>query len=110
MILYWYTILLLTADYIRIMESLVFAGTTTFDRRCVNIIILNDDISEGRFSEFFTVEIRVAEEDANEVLLQSNSAFINVIDDDRKFNFYAIDKLREKQRKYNYPHKSLVLS
>jgi len=112
-IFYWYTIsslLILTADYISIMESLVFAGTTTFDRQCVNIIILDDDISEGRFSEFFTVEIRVAEEDANEVLLQSNSAFINIIDDDRKLNFYTIGRLREKQNIYNCPHKSLVLS
>jgi len=85
------------------MESLVFAGTTTFDRRCVNIIILNDDIIDGRFSEWFTVEIRVAEEDANEVLLQSNSAFINVIDDDRKLNFCTIGRLREKQSIYNCP-------
>lgn len=89
------------------MESLVFAGNATFDRQCVNIIILNDDISEGRFSEFFTVGIRAAEGDENEVLLQRNSTSINVFDDDRKLNFHTAGRLRNRLHKII---QSLVLS
>lgn len=67
------------------MESLVFNGSLTFGRQCVNITILNDDIPEGRSSEFFTVQILAAEEDEDEILVQNSQTFIRIDDDDRKF-------------------------
>lgn len=67
------------------MESLVFNGSLTFARQCVNITILNDNIPEGRFSEFFTVQILAAEEDGDEILVQNSQTFIRIDDDDRKF-------------------------
>jgi len=51
----------------------------------VNIIILNDNIPEGRFSEFFTVQILAAEEDEDEILVQNSVTLIQIDDDDRKF-------------------------
>jgi len=57
----------------------------TFGRQCVNIIILNDNIPEGRFSEFFTVQILAAEEDEDEILVQNSVTLIQIDDDDRKF-------------------------
>ena len=68
------------------MESLVFNGFATSDRQCVNITILDDDIPEGRFSEFFTVRILPAEENENEILLQNSRATIQIDNDDRKLN------------------------
>jgi len=67
------------------MESLVFNGSLTFGRQCVNVIILNDNIPEGRFSEFFTVQILAAEEDEDEILVQNPVTLIQIDDDDRKF-------------------------
>jgi len=67
------------------MESLVFNGSLTFGRQCVNVIILNDNIPEGRSSEFFTVQILAAEEDEDEILVQNSVTLIQIDDDDRKF-------------------------
>ena len=72
------------------METLVFDGSSTSDRQCVNITILDDDIPEGRFSEFFTVRIRVAEENENETLLRNSWATIQINNDDRKLSFCVI--------------------
>ena len=85
--------ILFTADYISIMESLVFNGSATSDRQCVNITIVDDDIPESRFSEFFTVRILPAEESENEILLQNNQATIQIDNDDRKPNFSVINTL-----------------
>ena len=84
---------LFTADYISIMESLVFNGSATSDRQCVNITILDDDIPESRFSEFFTVRILPAEESENEIVLQNSWATIQIDNDDRKLNISVINTL-----------------
>ena len=84
---------LFTADYISIMESLVFNGSATSDRQCVSITILDDDIPEGRFSEFFTVRILPAEESENEIVLQNSQATIWIDNDDRKLNVSVINTL-----------------
>ena len=91
--IYEFFTFLFTADYINIMESLVFNGSATSDRQCVNITILDDDIPEGRFSEVFTVRILPAEENENEILLQNSQATIQIDNDDRKLNISVINTL-----------------
>ena len=75
------------------MESLVFNGSATSDRQCVNITILDDDIPEGRSSEFFTVRILPAEESENQIVLQNSQATIRIDNDDRKLNISVINTL-----------------
>ena len=91
--IYEFFTFLFTADYINIMESLVFNGSATSHRQCVNITILDDDIPEGRFSEVFTVRILPAEENENEILLQNSQATIQIDNDDRKLNISVINTL-----------------
>lgn len=82
-----------TADYIDIMESLVFEGSATFDRQCVNITILDDDEREPPtlFSqpEVFQVLLRMSElNDA--VQLGVQDATVSIEDDDCKLRLLVI--------------------
>ena len=71
------------------MESLVFNGSATFDRQCVNITILDDDVRElsaiGPQPEQFRVLLRMSESN-NEVQLGVQTAIVSIQDDDCKLN------------------------
>ena len=69
------------------MESLVFEGSATFDRQCVNITILDDDERESPTlfpqPEVFQVLLRMSEpNDAVQLGVQVATVFIE--DDDCK--------------------------
>ena len=76
-----------TADYISIMESLVFDGSATSDRQCVNITILDDDLRESSiFSprpELFRVRLNVSN---NAAQLDVQTAVVSIEDDDCKYS------------------------
>ena len=81
---------LFTADYVNIMESLFFNGSATFDRRCVNITILDDDVREllsaiAPRPEQFWVLLRMSEPN-DEVQLGVQTAIVSIQDDDCKLN------------------------
>ena len=71
------------------MESLVFNGSATFDRQCVNITILDDDVRElsaiGPQPEQFRVLLRMSEPN-DEVQLGVQTAIVSIQDDDCKLN------------------------
>ena len=75
-----------TADYISIIESLVFSGSATSDRQCVNITILDDDLRESSiFSprpELFQVLLNASNDTAQ---LDVQTAFVSIEDDDCKY-------------------------
>jgi len=80
---------LLTADYISIMDSLVFNGSAMFDRQCVNITILDDDVRESSIirsqPEVFRVLLRESEpSDAAQLGIQTS--LVSIEDDDCKLN------------------------
>lgn len=79
---------LFTADYISLMESLVFNGSATSDRQCVNITIVDDDRRESSIftthREVFQVLLRVSEPN-DTVQLGVQTAFISIEDDDCKY-------------------------
>jgi len=73
------------------MEPLVFDGSATSDRQCVNITILNDDLRESLVfnpqPEVFQVQLNVS--DSNDVIqLGIRTAFIAIEDDDCKSNIF----------------------
>ena len=73
-----------TADYNSIMQSLVFNVSLMFDRQCVNITILDDDLIESLFfnpPEVFQVLLRVPEPN-DAVQLGVQTAFVSIEDDD----------------------------
>jgi len=69
------------------MESLFFNGSATFDRQCVNITILDDDVRElsaiGPQPEQFQVNLRMSEPN-DEVKLRVQTAIVSIQDDDCK--------------------------
>ena len=69
------------------MESLFFNGSATFDRQCVNITILDDDVRElsaiGPQPEQFQVNLRMSEPN-DEVKLRVQNAIVSIQDDDCK--------------------------
>ena len=75
-----------TGDFISIMESLVFDGSATSDRQCVNITILDDDFRESSiFSprpELFQVLLNASNDAAQ---LDVQTAFVSIEDDDCKY-------------------------
>ena len=81
---------LFTADYITLMESLVFNGSATSDRQCVNITIVDDDRRETSIFTFtpqpevFQVLLRVSERN-DTVQLGVQTAFVSIEDDDCKY-------------------------
>lgn len=79
---------LFTADYISLMESLVFNGSATSDRQCVNITIVDDDRRESSIfttqREVFQVLLRVSEPN-DTVQLGVQTAFVSIEDDDCKY-------------------------
>jgi len=79
---------LFTADYVSVMESLFFNGSATFDRQCVNITILDDDVRElsaiGPQPEQFRVLLRMSEPN-DEVQLSIQTAIVSIQDDDCKY-------------------------
>lgn len=81
---------LFTADYITLMESLVFNGSATSDRQCVNITIVDDDRRETSIFTFtpqpevFQVLLRVSEPN-NTVQFGVQTAFVSIEDDDCKY-------------------------
>ena len=70
------------------MESLVFDGSVTSDRQCVNITILDDDVREsptfGPQPEVFQVQLNVSNDAAQ---LGIQTAFASIEDDDCKLDF-----------------------
>jgi len=82
---------LFTADYVSLMESLFFNGSATFDRQCVNVTILDDDVRElsafGPQPEQFRVLLRMSEPN-DEVQLRVQTAIVSIQDDDCKLNVY----------------------
>ena len=70
------------------MESLVFDGSVTSDRQCVNITILDDDRMESSiFSpqpEVFQVLLNVSEPN-DAVQLEVQTALVSIEDDDCKY-------------------------
>jgi len=78
---------LFTADYISIMDSLVFNGSAMFDRQCVNITILDDDVRESSIirsqPEVFRVLLRVSES-SDAVQLGVQTSLVSIEDDDCK--------------------------
>ena len=76
-----------TADFISIMESLVFSGSATSDRQCVNITILDDDVREtSTFNpqpEVFRVRLNASN---NAAELNVQTAFVSIEDDDCKYS------------------------
>ena len=86
-LLFMHYTILFTADYISIMESLVFNGSATSDRQCVNITIVDDDLRESPIfsprAEFFQVRLN-ASNDA--VQLDVQTAFVSIEDDDCKYS------------------------
>ena len=79
---------LFTADYISLTESLVFNGSATSDRQCVNITIVDDDRRESSIfttqREVFQVLLRVSEPN-DTVQLGVQTAFVSIEDDDCKY-------------------------
>ena len=75
-----------TGDFISIMESLVFDGSATSDRQCVNITILDDDFRESSiFSprpELFQVLLNASNDAAQ---LDVQTAFVSIEDADCKY-------------------------
>lgn len=69
------------------MESLVFDGSATSDRQCVNITILNDDEREsptfGPLAERFRVRLNVSND---AVQVETQTAFVSIEDDDCKLD------------------------
>ena len=82
-----------TADYISIMESLVFNGSATSDRQCVNITILDDDLRETSIfnpqPEVFQVLLNVSEPN-DAVQLEVQTASVLIEDDDCKYSVWNI--------------------
>ena len=80
-----------TADYISIMESLVFSGSATSDRQCVNITILDDDLRETSIfnpqPEVFQVLLNVSEPN-DAVQLEVQTASVSIQDDDCKYSMW----------------------
>jgi len=78
---------LFTADYVSVTEFLFFNGSATFDRQCVNITILDDDVRElsaiGPQPEQFRVLLRMSEPN-DEVQLRVQTAIVSIQDDDCK--------------------------
>ena len=70
------------------MESLVFNGSATSDRQCVNITIVDDDRRESSIfttqREVFQVLLRVSEPN-DTVQLGVQTAFVSIEDDDCKY-------------------------
>ena len=79
----------LTADYISIMESLIFNGSATSDRQCVNITIVDDDLTESSIftpqPEVFQVLLRVSEPN-DAIQLGVQIASVSIEDDDCKYS------------------------
>ena len=79
-----------TADYISIMEPLVFDGSSTSDRQCVNITIVDDDRRESSLftpqPEVFQVLLNVSEPN-DAVQLGVQTASISIEDDDCKLDY-----------------------
>ena len=77
---------LFTADYISLTESLIFNGSATSDRQCVNITIVDDDRRE---SSIFTTQREVFQvllsEPNDTVQLGVQTAFVSIEDDDCKY-------------------------
>ena len=75
------------------MESLVFNGSATSDRQCVNITILDDDLREtSTFSpqpEVFQVLLNVSEPN-DAVQLGVQTASVSIEDDDCKYSVWNI--------------------
>ena len=70
------------------MESLVFDGSATSDRQCVNITILDDDVRESPIlssqPEVFQVQLNVSND---AVQLGIQTAFVSIEDDDCKLDY-----------------------
>ena len=71
------------------MESLVFNGSATFNRQCVNITILDDDVRESSIirsqPEVFRVLLRESEP-SDAVQLSIQTSLVSIEDDDCKLN------------------------
>ena len=84
-----YILVLFAGDYVNIMESLTFNGSTTFDQQCSNITILDDDVMELSIfmsrRKVFQVLLRIPEPN-DAVQLGIQTALVTIIDDDRKLS------------------------
>ena len=73
------------------MESLVFNGSATSDRQCVNITILDDDLRETSIfnpqPEVFQVLLNVSEPN-DAVQLEVQTASVSIQDDDCKYSVW----------------------
>ena len=83
-----------------------------FDRQCVNITILDDDLRETPFnsfpqSEVFGVLLRFTEPNAD-AQLGVQTAFVSIVDDDCKLSVYNAQLLLEYLSPYPCPIRILL--
>jgi len=81
---------LFTADYVSIMDSLVFNGSAMLDRQCVNITILDDDVRESSIIRSQPEVFRVLLRSSDAAQLGVQTSLVSIEDDDCKLNITLV--------------------
>jgi len=72
------------------MESLFFNGSATFDRQCVNITILDDDVRESSIIRSQPEVFRVLLRSSDAAQLGVQTSLVSIEDDDCKLNITLV--------------------